>query len=482
MQNTRLRVEIFEQTHSQLCRKAHPGSASVWSTGERLEGKIFVTGPPDLQLGKLAVSFLGHIRVWTLILSSEGIPHFRRATYKFLHQSLDVPNLRKHAVTDEGLVEHTSSFSLTIPDHTVTEVDGVPDQCLLLPPSITVGDILDGKDGEKFAQPKIEYRIRAVMKSPSFDGHSASDVRNDHEVSVLPCREPLPPIDTTDFPDEFINSDTHLFRSSYFGSTYQMTLSTTEPTPMSGIPKTPYSATSLRLHVRIQLPTSKRDCGLRTLCNILKDLRFHMRFSLRAKTFHSIRPFPQMPGYAMVGSDYPPDLHESVFIIQTAEMVSSSWQPHFYSETPQREDLQHFVPASLCSNGSQPPGAKPINGLSFVQDDAITLTIDAWETTLDVPLRTKEFLTPTFCSAIASRQYSLEVRVKVKGGPSKEFLLEVPLQVHCRPSSSESSPAGMSRAALGNQPESSGRPSTGDRELSDLWNDDALEERLPEYS
>lgn len=389
-----------------------------------------------------------------------------------------MPNLKKQAVTDEGFVEHTSSFSLTIPEHTVNEVDGVPNQCLLLPPSMTVGDVLDGKDGEKFAQPRIEYRIRAVMKLLSLDGRSITDAWADKEVAILPYTEPSPPIELNDFPEDFVNSVTHSFRSSYLGSTYQMTLSMPEPTPISTIPTTSSRTTTLRFHVQIQLITCKRDRGLHSLCNILKDLRFHIRLALRAKTFCSIRPFSQMPGYTMTGSDYPPDVHESVFEIQTVDVASTSWQLHFHSDTPQREDLQHLAPASPFGIGSHPPEKNAVNCLSFAQADAIVPSIDEWTTTLNVPLHIKEALTPTFCSAIASRQYSLVARTKVKGGPSKEFLLEVPLQYHYRPRSEASKSAGESRAALGNQPESNRRPGTGDRQLSDLWRDDAVRVHL----
>lgn len=60
MRNVRLRVEIFENIHSRLCHGTPPGS--VWCTGDRLKGQVVVTGPPDLQFGELAVSFLGMFR------------------------------------------------------------------------------------------------------------------------------------------------------------------------------------------------------------------------------------------------------------------------------------------------------------------------------------------------------------------------------------------------------------------------------------
>lgn len=312
------------------------------------------------------------------------------------------------------------------------------------------------------------------MKLLSLDG-SITDARDDQEVFILPCTEPPPPIDTTDFPEEFVSSVTHSFRPSYFGSTYQMTLSMPEPTPMSGIL---YSTTTLRLHVRVQLTTCKRNDGLRTLCNILKDLRFHMRLALRTKTFHSITPFSQMPGYTMIGTDYPLDLHESVMKIQAVELASSSWQPHFYSETSQPEALQHGVPASPRGNCSQPPKANAVNGLSFVQADGTMPPIDGWTTALDVPMHIKESLTPSFCSAIASRQYSLIARVKVEGGPWKDFPLEVPLQIYCSPRSEASSPAHESRSASGSQAQSGKRPGTGDHQLSGLWNDVAVRIRF----
>jgi hypothetical protein len=343
---------------------------------------------------------------------------------------------------------------------------------------MTVGDVLDGKDGEKFAQPRIEYRIRAIMKLMSLDGHSITDAWADKEVAISPYTEPSPPIDINDFPEDFVNSATHSFRSSYLGSTYQMTVSMPEPTPMSTTSTKLSRKTTLRFHVKIQLTTCRRDRGLHSLCNILKDLRFHTQLALRTKTFFSIRPFSQMPGYTMTGSDYSLDVHESVFQIQTVDVASNSWQLHFHSDTPQREDLQHLALASPFGSSSQPPRENTVNNLSSGQADAIAPSTDGWTTVFDVPLHIEEALTPTFCSAIASRQYSLVARIKVKGGPSKEFRLEVPLQNHYGPRSEASNSAGESRAAIGNQFENARRLRSGDRQLSDLWNDDAVRVHL----
>lgn len=53
------------------------------------------------------------------------------------------------------------------------------------------------------------------------------------------------------------------------------------------------------------------------------------------------------------------------------------------------------------------------------------------------PIQVERKLPPTFCSAIASRQYSIVARVRVKGVQVQEIVLECPLQIYYPPSSDD---------------------------------------------
>ena len=56
-----------------------------------------------------------------------------------------------------------------------------------------------------------------------------------------------------------------------------------------------------------------------------------------------------------------------------------------------------------------------------------------WQSELSFTIRLPSDITPTFCSAIAARQYSLIILLKATGVCVKNFLLEVPIQVVSAP-------------------------------------------------
>lgn len=473
MSEIRLRVQLFDQgVLPHLCTRPIHGSDLVWRTGDRLTGQIVVSAPADSPLGTLAVFLIGYHRVLLWDSGPEEVPIITWTTSKFLHQNLDIPSPTKQADKNDGLAEYTSSFGVTIPEQIVTEIDGVPDQCLLLPPSMTAGDVFERRQGEKFAQPRVEYRIRAVMKSTVDGSSSVMIAQTDELITIMPCSEPCPPINTSDFPDEFIHSVTHPFRKSYLDPRYQMTLSMPEPTPVSTQARFPHSVTNLRLQVQIEAFTGKKGGMPKSLCSMLDNLRFQTSLSLRAKTFYAIKAFSQMPGHTMGVAHDRPNSHESVYKIQTVQKRSSSWQPHFHSEASPSggESALRLTSASLAPE------------VELFRQSQTESRINQWSTTVEIPLPIHGALIPTFCSAIASRQYSVIARTKVKGGRSKEFLLEVPLQIHCWPRYRMSPSAGNNQRAAEENPNENGtRLGAGDQ-ASDLGVDYVTDEILPNYS
>ncbi|PSK37223.1 hypothetical protein B9Z65_1965 [Elsinoe australis] len=311
---------------------------------------------------------------------------------------------------------------------------------------MTVGRVLHGIDGDQYAQPQIEYRIHAVIKSTSDSGSDSTVAQTDEEVTIMPCSEPSPPIDTDDFPGEFIQSVTYPFRTSYLGPRYQMTLSLPEPTPMFTCTVLD-STTNLRLRIEVDISTEKGGRDLASLSKVLESLRFKARFALRAKTFYATRPFSQMPGYTMANTHGLPNIHDSASETHTVDISSSCWRPHFHSDASHPND----VTASSSNFDLQTAGTDIISPSDSVP------SIKQWSTTLEVLLPVEGALIPTFCSAIASRQYSIVARIKVKGGPLKEFLLEMPVQNHCSP------PPNALQSTGNTQTDWSGRNGSGTR-------------------
>jgi hypothetical protein len=353
-----------------------------------------------------------------------------------LHQTLTVstPETSTDAVTQR--TQYVASFNLTIPQSVVPKTGGIPDQCLSLPPTISVGDVLEGYDHAMYAQPRIDYRLRAVAKIRSPEGDFKT-VQGEKEITVMPCSEPSPPVEVADFPGEFIGSAENGFRASLLGAQYLMTLSMSEPSPISMASVQGRHTITLRFEVEIQAAAGKEpSTNLYPLSQGLKDLKFKIQSILRAKTYYSTQPFPTIPSQTMVTAQGPIRLHDSVLKMSEVEVVSSSWQHKFLDDVPCYEEA---VRTGSISSGSSHSSSIRLGSQTSVRLPNVPSSIRAWTTSLDVPLELNGTLVPTFCSAIASRQYSLITRIKVQGASVREFVLEAPLQVHHLPCAAASS-------------------------------------------
>ena len=383
-----------------------------------------------------------------------------------MHQTLAVttPKRSTDAVTQR--TQFVASFNLTIPQSVVPITGGTPDQCLGLPPTISVGDVFERHDHAKYAQPRIYYRLCAVAKTRSPEG-DLKTVQGEREITITPCSEPSPPVKIADFPGEFVASASNGFCASFLGAQYQMTLSMSEPSPISMGSVQARHATTLHITVEIHAAAGKEpSTTLYPLCKGLKDLKFKIQPVLRAKTYYSTQPFPMVPSQTMVTARGPIRLHDSVLKISEVAVGSSSWQPKFFDDVPCYEEAVRTGPFSSGSahssstrRGSQTSVRLP-NGPSSLR---------SWITSMDVPLELSGSLLPTFCSAIASRQYSLIARVRVKGASVKEFVLEAPLQVHYLPCATA-----LSTSEEGESLRPEGVRFMLTRQLHDLLNDDLV--------
>lgn len=383
-----------------------------------------------------------------------------------MHQTLTVstPETSTDAVTQR--TQSIASFSLTIPQSVVPKTGGIPDQCLSLPPTISVGDVLEGYDHAMYAQPRIDYRLRAVAKIRSPEGDFKT-VQGEKEITVMPCSEPEPPVEVADFPGEFVGSATNGFRASFFGAQYLMTLSMSEPSPISMGSVQGRHTTTLRFKVEIQAAAGKEpSTNLYSLFQDLKDLKFKIQSVLRAKTYYSTQPFPMTPSQTMVTAQGPIRLHDSVLKMSEVEVVSSSWQPKFLDEVPCYEEA---VRTGSISSGSSHSSSIRHGSQTSVRLPNAPSSIRAWTTSLDVPLELNATPLPTFCSAIASRQYSLIARIRVKGALVREFVLEAPLQLHRLPCAAASS---TSEEGEPLRPQSARFSLT--QQMHDLLNDDLV--------
>lgn len=276
----------------------------------------------------------------------------------------------------------------------------------------------------------------AKLTSPDGEVKTAHGYK---EITIMPCSAPLPPVDINDFPGEFISSVTQAFHASILGPHYSMTLTMPEPPPILMSSMHGLHGSRLHFNVKVQAtPGKKADRNLYSICSMLKNLKFSAQLALRAKTFYSTETFTTMPSQAMLGEDGPIRLHDSVVKISEVDVGSSSWRLIFLDDAPRYEEA---VQGGLFS--PDPSLSRPFlcgsRQSTTVSDESSAFV--AWTTSLEVPIELSGHLPPTFCSAYTSRQYSLIMRVRLKGARAKDFVLEVPLQIHYMPSANATSPS-----------------------------------------
>lgn len=312
-----------------------------------------------------------------------------------------------------------ADFFFVIPRWALATGSDVPSQCLSLPPSLCVGEIVS-QQSESYAQPRISYHLNVIARCLSEDVSQPKLYQSFKEITVIPYTESMPPIDTRDFPSEFIESSSKLFRKSHFGGpTYLMKLSMNEPpairlhnTQLAGI-------TDAEIAVEITATGEKlKDSALKQLPDLLRELTFHVAPICRAKTFYSTTPFRKLPGQTMLHFRSNLRLHDEKSRLRTSHVTTTSWQH-------QNQDAESSHGAVSVSGPGSP----------LLLDNGPR----KWNTRIHLPVEIPPGLLPTFCSAIVARQYSLIIQVTVTGANVGQFILEVPLQVTYGPLSSAES-------------------------------------------
>lgn len=240
--------------------------------------------------------------------------------------------------------------------------------------------------------------------------------------------DPTPPVDIADFPGEFVGAMINTFRTSFLGPQHLMTVSMPEPSPLPMGIAQKRNATTLRLMVEIQAAAGTN--ASHGSLDLFRRLLFKIQPILRAKTYYSTQPFSMMPSQTMATLRGPVRFHDSMLKLSAFDFSSSSWQPKFFDDVPRYEE--YVGTTSTASESSQSSSARRFSESSARLSKERPL-ITAWTTSISVPIEPAVALLPTFCSAIASRQYSLIARVNVSGASIKEFILEAPVQVYYSP-------------------------------------------------
>lgn len=344
---------------------------------------------------------------------------------QFLAQSLDLDDFEISNDTESGMYSFFTQFRFIISKWATPKSGRAPRQCLVLPPTFCHGPILtDDADATTYAQPLIEYSLRVVAAFIKSDA-SEETVTSHHQL-VIPIRaapEVFPPCDTEDFFNDFVVKQSHPLRPSMFSfQKYTMTLTAAEPAPVLMVEGHTFESTEIV--IRVCVTASINNLDTREFVTLLQRIGFRIIPGLRAKTYYSTQPFPKLPVQALLTVHGPHRLHDQVLKLEQIRRSVTSWR---FVETDAVPPMDKYGIHQSTSGHK----VYPIR-------DTLSPTAE-WQSELSFAIRLPSDITPTFCSAIAARQYSLIILLKATGVYVKNTVLEVPIQVVSAPDRSYSS-------------------------------------------
>jgi hypothetical protein len=317
--------------------------------------------------------------------------------------------------TETSGANTTVPFDFTISRLALTKGTHVPQQCLQLPPSLCVGPVLkDDVGGKIYAQPYIGYHLiaQAEIRNADQEPTTVTDVQ---EIPIWVSRAANPPLDTRDFPGEFVESQTLPCRPNRLRSDkYGMTLTTAEPPAVTFRDRNSQGIINSTVSIKIEDPRPKADP--QRLMAIFRKAQVKIILGLRAKTFYSTRPFPKLPGQSMLTISGPHRLYDQVIPLPPVKQVIRSWSVEGIALPSLEADSGGRRLSSDAQTSDQELSRDMPTSLFLLANVPIVARVP-----MDLP--------PSFCSAVASRQYSLLLKAKISGAHVKDFVLEVPLQI-----------------------------------------------------
>ena len=206
-------------------------------------------------------------------------------------------------------------------------------------------------------------------------------------------------------------------------------ISTWEPTPVSfTCQRSPQMAT-IDLTACLSGPTSLVD-RFQLSKSLTKD-QFHVRTTLRAKTFYSTVPFDRIPGQNMLFATSSTRMHDLKTPLDTVTTASrpagAAWAGPFALSTRLRNHARQVNSKEQETQHYTTSGNTKSLDVEMNAADSETFWLSRFSCTVNIP----NGLIPTFWSTTASRQYSLLLDVSVAGiRMQKKVRLEVPLQIY----------------------------------------------------
>ncbi|KAJ4531856.1 hypothetical protein HRR76_005393 [Exophiala dermatitidis] len=377
----RISITVNTPTPLDAGGSQRPSNGGAWSPLQELSGVVSLTSREPLTIKHAQISFEGETRVHTQSVSKEDQRRIvtRKSRYKFLTQSLDLDNLERSNPPEAGFCHYSSQFHFII------------------------------------------SKIVAVFTDSHATG-GAVKVSDQLEIHIQAGPEVFPPCDTEDWFSDLVTKQSHSLRPSIFSfQKYTMNVIAHEPSPVLMVVAHPFETTEVV--IRVVVTASPRNVDIGAFATFLQRIGFKIIPGLRAKTFYSTQPFPKLPAQALLTVDGPHRLHDQILKLEQVDRSLTSWRLVATNAAPLSD--RGAIVRSTIGHKIHPPRSDPTPPAE-------------WHSEISFSIKLPNDVTPTFCSAIAARQYSLIILLKASGISIENFVLEVPIQLVSAPTLSNS--------------------------------------------
>lgn len=205
-------------------------------------------------------------------------------------------------------------YHFIIPKWTIGTNPRTPEQCLVLPPSLTASPSVQNTAS-------VSYHLNVTAETWLQGQESVEISTATKPVTVIPLTEERPPLETHDFPAEFVESVSRTVRTSILRTTIgTMKISICEPPALSYRLSSSGGSTSLSLHVDHQAKGNSKTCRR------LMATGFSIHSVIRVKTFRSTTPFPKVPSQALLTGRGKIRLADEVKPLAKQEIENCEWR------------------------------------------------------------------------------------------------------------------------------------------------------------
>jgi hypothetical protein len=202
----------------------------------------------------------------------------------------------RRASSSEGYL-YEVPFHFVIPQAIAGFNSEVPEQCMQLPPSLELGEVIvDESTGRRFAQPIIAYYLRAIVKFNARGNEGGGKtIDTSLPVNITTYTEEFPPTEIMDFPTEFKEEESKELRQHLIGRGLgTMKASIREPPALS------YDIQSVCAYTEASMKLEFMSKGSTHVYQALQSLTFEAIPLLRIKTFYSLKSFLRLPSQSFL--------------------------------------------------------------------------------------------------------------------------------------------------------------------------------------